>query len=107
MEILLLLGESPAILWPAEKVYEQIQSSRSSVSGQLALLCRQGLVESASESGGPLCYRFKPATEELARAVAELRLAYRERRVKVVETIYSGMDPLRSFADAFKFRRDN
>lgn len=104
MEILLLLSDVPSKYWQVEEVFQQIQSSRASVMERLNFLCQQGFL--AKDNNDPPGYRFNTASPELAEGVLELKPIYRERRVKVVELIYSLPDQVRSFADAFKFRKD-
>lgn len=89
MEILLLLSDSPAKSWPMEEVFQRIQSSRASVSEQLARLHQQGFLEASTPESNVPVYHFRPASKELADGVAALKPVYRERRVKVVELIYS------------------
>ena len=51
--------------------------------------------------------RYAPASEELRRHVATLATAYDERPVTLVRLIYALRDDkIRSFADAFRLRKD-
>jgi hypothetical protein len=51
--------------------------------------------------------RYRPASEELARHVATLAQAYEQRPVTLVRLIYALRDQkIRSFADAFKLRKN-
>lgn len=64
-----------------------------------------GLVE--SEPGVSRRYRYALRQPSLEPIIAELEQAYATRRVSLITQIYSpGVDPLRSFADAFRWRRD-
>ena len=65
----------------------------------LAALRAAGLLDEA--------LRCAPASEELRRHVATLTQAYDERPVTLVRLIYALRDgKIRSFADAFKLRKD-
>ena len=103
LEILLLLAASPNKDWNTDEVYNVIRSSRSSVAERLDELRLQGLL-ALSEAAR---YRYAPQAVEISAAVESLAHLYKERRVKIVEMIYSQpSDPLRGFADAFKFKKD-
>jgi hypothetical protein len=52
-------------------------------------------------------YRYAPTQPALAESVRQLALLYGERRVSVIEQIYAKpADPLQSFADAFRIRKE-
>ncbi len=107
LEVLLLLSSAPEKRWSVAAVYEVIRSSEASVHERLNELEAQGLVESRSAST-PV-YQFSPSNPEASTVVADLALAYKERRVKVVQTIYS--PPIvptaaEEFANAFKLRKE-
>jgi hypothetical protein len=54
-------------------------------------------------------YQFAPEDEALWRIVSELREAYKERSVKVVQAIYNKVhapDGVQEFARAFRLRKD-
>ena len=53
-------------------------------------------------------YRFKPGTEQLARATDSLADSYARRRVRVVRFIYGRTsEGASAFADAFRLRKDD
>ena len=104
LEILLMLASSPDREWSVDEAYNVIRSSRSSVAERLDELCLQGLLVSAED---PRRYRFKPSLPEAGTVIDALAREYKDRRVKIVEMIYSeASGPLRGFADAFKLRKD-
>jgi hypothetical protein len=79
-----------------------LKTTPDSVAGRLAALERDGLVEGADE-------RFRFGAGPGAAAVGEVASCYTTHRVAVIETIFSvdrQPDALRSFADAFKVRRE-
>ena len=52
-------------------------------------------------------YRYRPANPELAAHVATLAQAYEQRPVTLIRLIYALRDTrIRSFADAFRLRKD-
>src|SRR5688572_14471551 len=96
LEILLLLSKSPDKVWSVREVFQTIQSNLGSVAQKLKDLSTDGLVSRETED----CFRFAPKTPELATLVAELDRMYEEKRIRVIQTIFS--DPtneLRSFSD--------
>jgi len=103
VEILCLLGEDPAKIWTVAQVLRTIQSSDKSIEACLEAFRKDGFL--ISEGAGT--FQFSPKSPELNSAVLELIKAYRERRVTIVEAIYSKpADTIQDFADAFKLRKD-
>jgi hypothetical protein len=52
-------------------------------------------------------YVYRPESAELARLVDKLAEMYRERRVAVITAVYTKpIDKIRSFADAFRLRKE-
>ena len=88
--------------WLPAELSAELKTTPDSVAGRLAALERDGLVEGADE-------RFRFGAGAGAAAVGEVASCYTTHRVAVIETIFSvdrQPDALRSFADAFKVRRD-
>ena len=105
LEILLLIAKSPERFWSVEDIYQQIQSSRPSVQWRLRELNKEGFTERASEGER---FRFAPKTAELAATVAAIAGAYQDRRIKVIEAIFSKSDDqLRRFSDAFRIKKED
>lgn len=68
----------------------------------LADLARQGFAVQVENR-----YRYQPASEDLGRLVELLENTYRERRVTVTTHIYSKpLEKMKTFADAFRFRKE-
>ena len=106
LEVLLLTHADPARSWTAAAVAEQLRIDSAWAAGQLNELAARGLLSPSqdSENGG---FRYAPATPELGSAVAQLAKDYAERRVTIITLIFSKpADTLRSFADAFRLRKD-
>jgi hypothetical protein len=105
LEVLLLLSDSPDRFWSTKDVFQAIQSNESSITERLHGLALNGFLE--LESAATRRYRFNPSSKELAQNVAELKQTYAVRRVKVIGAIFAKPpDRIRSFADAFKLRKD-
>jgi hypothetical protein len=103
LETLLLLAGHPEKEWSAEEVYSVIRSRPGSIAERLEELRGQGLLSVAADAR----YHYAPQVAETAAAMELLAQLYKERRVRIVEMIYSQpIDPLRGFADAFKFKKD-
>jgi len=106
LETLLLLHGAPDRLWTAEEVYRIVRSTMRSVTETLEQLSRQGLVQRTGE-GVTATYQFKPGSDQLKSDVKTLSRLYAERRVKIIEAIYSeGRSELDEFARAFRLRKD-
>jgi hypothetical protein len=104
LEILLLLHQHPERAWDAESVARELRISALSASDRLEDQARAGLL--ARVEGSPGGYRYAPGTPALDEAVAGLAKAYAERRVTVINLIFSKpIDKIRTFADAFRLRK--
>jgi len=110
LEVLLVLYGSSERAWTAEALARELRIDPAWVDGQLAQLCAKGLLHCSED--GPRSYRYQPHTSELHQAMIDLSKAYADRRVSVISLIYSRpaeqpTDPLKSFSDAFRLRKDN
>jgi hypothetical protein len=105
LEILLLISGNPHKWWSAGTVYEVIKSNPASVAARLDEMAARGVVR--KEGGAEARYQFSPEDPALWKIVTELREAYKERPVKVVQAIYSKPpDAVQEFAKAFRVRKD-
>ena len=103
-EILLLLQANPAQAFSAEQVGQVLRIDANGAEAQLAHLQSHGMLRAGPDGRG---YVYGPQSVELGDAVAGLARAYADRRVTVIALIYSKpTDQLRSFADAFRIRKD-
>jgi hypothetical protein len=92
--------------WDAEALGRELRINRDWAASQLQHLCAHGLLDCDSPPAGTR-FRYAPKTPELAAAVEGLARAYAERRVSVIGLIFSKpIDKIRSFADAFRLRKD-
>ena len=106
LEVLLLLRSSAPTEWTAEAVARDLRTAESSVTARLKTLHAQKLVE-ASTAEGATAYRYAPGGVGTDRLVGELASEYALRRVAVITLIFSmPNDAVRSFADAFRIRKD-
>jgi hypothetical protein len=104
LEVLLLLQSQPARSWTAPEVYEVVRSSLASISERLEDFCAAGfLVKTQKE---PATFRYAEENPQ-SRSVDELAVAYRTWRVRIIEAIFAAeVDPLKSFSDAFRIRKE-
>ena len=102
LEILLLLAAQDRA-WTSTEIFQRIQSSQASVDHRLESLVTAGLLAKDADKR----FRFSPKDEATRNIVKDLAEAYRTRRVRIIEAIYTRKsDAVRSFADAFKFKKD-
>lgn len=105
LETLLLVHSDPARQWTPEAVAQSIYTVPAGATRRLEQLVAMGLA-SSNDAADP-AYRYAPSRPALAAQVDALAEAYRRARVAVINLIYNKPpDPLRSFADAFKLRKD-
>lgn len=104
LEILLLLREQSQRAWSVAEVFRVVRSSERSAAETLSALCKQGLLRAVETPAG--AYQFGPP-EPLKETIAAVARLYAERRVKIVEAIYSErVSEVDQFAKAFRLRKD-
>ncbi|AKF04421.1 hypothetical protein [Sandaracinus amylolyticus] len=102
LETLLLLHSQRDRDWSPGEIAKELRTAAISAGNRVVDLAARGLL-AVDQSR----YRFAPSSGELDAAVAELARVYRERPVTVIEIIFSRpSEVIRTFADAFKLRRD-
>jgi hypothetical protein len=105
LEVLLLVSGTPDRSWTAEEVFVSVRSSRGSVAARLEELTKQGFLQ--GEPAPNLRYKYAPASRDLASGVDALKKEYQEKRVKVIEAIFSkSEEQIRNFSDAFRLKKD-
>ncbi|HEU4323822.1 MAG TPA: hypothetical protein VFS21_11800 [Roseiflexaceae bacterium] len=105
LETLLLVHSDPDREWTPDQVARSIYTVPAGATRRLEQLVEMGLA--ASNGAANPAYRYAPSRAALAAQVDALAHAYRQARVAVINLIYNKPpDPLRSFADAFKLRKD-
>lgn len=101
LEVLLLLQDEKERDWSAAEINGRLRSQQSSIEKWLEALVSLRLAARANDR-----FRFAPASEELAQGAAAVAEAYRERRLKVIELIFSKPDEsLLTFIRAFDLRK--
>ncbi|HEX8824780.1 MAG TPA: hypothetical protein VF794_32975 [Archangium sp.] len=106
LEILLLLYQHRGRVWTAETVARELRIAPISAGERMDDLVHSAIV--ARGQGSPVEYRYAPESQKLDVAVAGLATAYSERRVTVINFIFSKpVDKIRTFADAFRLRKDD
>lgn len=102
LEILLLLRDHSEQTWDVQTICKQLALRPESVALRLADLDERGFISRAV--GDAPAYRYgtpNPLIDELA-------AAYRAQRVSITTLIFSKpLDNVRSFAAAFKFRKED
>jgi hypothetical protein len=109
LEILLLLAGQPGRVWTAADLAQQLRIDATWVDGQLRGMAAAGLVAvtEVQPSVPAPQFRYEPRTPDLTKTVGDLAHAYADRRVTVIGLIFSKpVDKIRSFADAFRLRKD-
>lgn len=97
LEVLLLLRSSRRS-WGVEELTAELRSSQTAIGARLSRLRRSGLLRS---DGDRVAYEASSADDA---TVAEVAALYRERRIAVIEAIYSPApsNALQTFSDAFR-----
>jgi hypothetical protein len=116
LEIVLLLRGRRGERWTADTVSREFRIDPAWTAGQMANLAAAGLFDRVHDparggggggGGAGAAYQYAPQNEALDEAVAATEQAYATRRVTVIALIHSRPpSPLRSFADAFRLRKD-
>lgn len=102
-ELLVFLSRHPARRWKSEEISVEIRPTiipLSAINEYLELFRSSGLVRAADGD-----FEYAPAAPDLEEAIGELVLAYNERPVTLIRTIYTIADlKIQSFADSFRLK---
>jgi len=105
LEILLLLRAQPTRTFLPSDLAQELKIDASWASEQLAKFATRGLL--ARTDAAPIQYRYAPTSAELDATIAAVADAYATHRVTIIGLIFSKpVATLRSFADAFRLRKD-
>ncbi len=105
LELLLLLKSDPGKAWAAPDASRTLAVPLEMAATHLSELQVAGLL--SASGGSQPSFRYQPASSDLEHLVESLATVYQERRVSVITLIYSKpVDKVRTFADAFRFRKD-
>ena len=103
LEILLLLLRRPDEAWSAQGVARELRISELSAGERLEDLHRDGVAVQVHD-GAEESYRYSARNAQLDESVRGLASAYAERRVTVINLIFSKpTDKISTFANAFRF----
>ncbi len=104
LETLLLLHADKAREWTADEVSEHLRIAPESARTRLAVVCGHGFGEGREENGQKV-YKYRSSSQN--GAIDALSGCYKQYRVRVITAIFSKpIERVRTFADAFKIRRD-
>jgi hypothetical protein len=106
LDIVLLLARQTPRAFTPEEVARELRLDPYGAAAELEAMASRGLLDEVRE-GATVKYKFEPAREDVRRVVRELATLYAQRPTTIVTLIYTRpSDKLRSFADAFKLRKD-
>lgn len=106
LDILLLLHSNSDRSWTARQVSEAVFTVPAAATMRLEQLASVGFL--ASSGGADPTYTFAPSTPALRSGTDQLAAAYRSNRVAVIQLVFQkAADPLKTFADAFRLKRED
>ena len=98
-----MVSSQPDREWHISDISRALYIAGSAAEAQLVHMKSQGFAVSPS----PGVYCYAPADDKVRAAVDDLAVVYEQLRVRVIEYIYSRpSDSVRSFAHAFRIKRD-
>jgi hypothetical protein len=99
LEAILLLAENPSKHWNAALVAGRLYLSEAEAALCLERLKLRGIAEPASDG----CFRYLPASPELAADISDLRETYRTQLITLTKLIHSKhRTSAQKFSDAFR-----
>lgn len=108
LEVLLSLRDGGTTRCTPAALSRELRSPEAWTEQQLDDLYSRGLLGREELNGAGPSFWYQPYDRELDRTVAQVADCFRRRKTRVVALILSSdvADPLRSFSDAFRIRRD-
>jgi len=104
LEILLFLFENRERSWPVEELSRAMRTNDPMAARQLAELA--SIIEEDKNHWGS--FKFTTGSSQAFEIVQRLSELYRSRRMAVINAIYPQSNAsIRSFADAFKLKKDD
>lgn len=105
LDILLLLHGHPDRQWTAAEISRAVFTVPAAATMRMEEMVASGLL--VSSGGSDPRYGFNPRSPGLRARVDELATAYRTNRVAVIGLVLQRPpDPLKSFSDAFRIRKE-
>ena len=103
LEVLLMIRAAADRSWTAQAIAGKLSIMPEMSSALLADLVRHGFATKDQQR-----FQYRSAGEETDRLIDRLAQLYVERRVAVTTEIYSKpLNKVKTFADAFRFRKEN
>lgn len=101
LEVVLAVAAAPQGAASAPEVFAKVRSSEVSVRNRLDELADEGLLVREGD-----VFRISPKIPATRDTINDLARAYKERSLRVIQTIYSDRRrAVRELSDAFRFRR--
>jgi len=106
LEMLLMLKSESNVPRTSEQISQRLYVTERAAADQLVRLCRDGFLDCRKDADGLEWYQYKPVSPRLHGQVEELARDYAQRRVRLIEWLYSKpSSSVRNFAGAFRIRR--
>jgi DNA-binding transcriptional ArsR family regulator len=106
LEILRILGDNPHQEWSVVALAREVQAKPQTIAAHLAALQARGLL-TIEVRGTEAVSRSGPSTPEREVLVQRLLELYRQRPVTMINLVYArARDALRTFAEAFRLRKE-
>lgn len=103
LEVLLLLRDQREKEWSAAEISKALRATQSSIELRLDRLRSLKLIEQQGDTRS-----VYPTNHPLEADIAQVAEAYRSRKTKVIEQIFTGPSrTARSFSDAFRVRKED
>ena len=102
IEALLLVRSNPQERWDVSQISARLYASETEVAEALDRLCGAGLLRLDND-----IYRFEGVSPENAALIQELLTLYARHLIPVTNIVHAKPRRIRSFADAFRFRKDS
>ena len=100
IEALLLIRGNPQEMWDVPRLATRLYVSESEASDILNRLCADGLLKLHDNS-----YRFEGVSPNIVALISEVQNVYARHLIPVTNIIHAKPRRIRSFADAFRFRK--
>jgi hypothetical protein len=100
LEALLLIRANPQDMWDIPRLATRLYIGEAEASDILNRLCADGLLSAIDAS-----FRFEGISPNIVALVSEVQIVYARQLIPVTNIIHAKLRRIRSFADAFRFRK--